>query len=170
MRSFEFNVEIAAPSPEVQRVFWDLKTWPSIAPHVRAMHIHYDDGVVQIVTMDVLTRGYETSFKSVRLRGKNDITYMQPEPPPALTLHRGSWTFLDDPKGTVVICRHDIEVNEEPARAFLAAANMDAASGQVEELTELVIRSNSLQTMQALKKNLEAQRSGDHAALNLQIA
>jgi hypothetical protein len=170
VRSFEFNVDIAATPSEVQSVFWDLKSWPSVAPHVRAMHVHYDDGVVQVVTMDVLTRGHETSFKSVRLRGKNSIMYIQPEPPPALTLHKGSWTFLDGSKGTTVICRHDIEVNTEPARAFLAAANLDVPRGQVEEVMEQVIRSNSLQTIQALKKKVETQRSGDYAAVNLQVA
>lgn len=170
MRSFEFDVDISAPPTEVVKAFWDVQNWPALAPHVRAMHIHYDDGVVQVVTMDVLTRGHETSFKSVRLRNGNCIAYIQPEPPAALHAHRGSWTFLGSPAGTTVTCRHEIEVNQAPARDFLTAAKIATPADQVEERMQDVIKSNSLQTIQALRTSLESQRSRRHAAGNQQTA
>jgi len=168
--SFEFDVDISASAPEVIKAFWELQSWPALAPHVRAMRVHYDDGVVQVVTMDVLTRGHQTSFKSVRLRSGNCISYIQPEPPPALHAHRGSWTFLTTPGGTTVTCRHEIEVNHPIARDFLAAAKMITAEEQVEERMQDVIKSNSLQTILALRTSLESQRSRHNAAANQHVA
>jgi hypothetical protein len=134
------------------------------------MHVHYDDDVVQVVTMDVLTGGHETSFKSVRLQNKNCITYIQPEPPPALNVHRGSWEFVSTSTGTCVTCRHEIEVNSDSALKFLSAANITVAEGRVEEVMQEVIKTNSLQTIQALRESLESQRSNGHVAENHQMA
>lgn len=170
MTRFDFDVDITAPASEVLKAFWDLQNWPALAPHVRAMHVHYDDGVVQVVTMDVLTRGHESSFKSVRIRRGDSITYIQPEPPAALNAHRGSWTFLSTPSGTTVTCSHEIDVNHRLAREFLVSAKLAAPEDQVEERMKDVIKSNSLQTMHALRTNLESQRSRHHATTNRQIA
>lgn len=169
MRRFDFDVDIAAPTPEVLEAFWDLQTWPTLAPHVHAMHVHYDDGIVQVVTMDVLTRGHQTSFKSVRMRKGNHISYFQPEPPAALDVHRGSWTFLSTSNGTTVTCSHEIEVHHEAALQFLASAKLPTTGDQVEERMQEVIKSNSLQTIHALRTHLESQRSS-HATANQQIA
>lgn len=169
MRCFDFDVDIAAPTPEVLKAFWDLQSWPALAPHVQAMHVHYDDGIVQVVTMDVLTRGHQTSFKSVRMRKGNHIFYFQPEPPAALDLHRGAWTFLSTSNGTTVTCSHEIAVHHEAALQFLASTKLPTTEDRVEERMQEVIKSNSLQTIHALRTHLESQRSS-HATANQQIA
>jgi aromatase len=163
MQLFDFDVKICASVEDVSHEFWSLSSWRKIAPHVREITMHYDDGQVQVLTMVVDTRGRIDSFKSVRMRRGNTIHYVQPSPPPTLLFHEGSWSFAPAPDGTIVTSQHRIEVCLEEAERFLEQTGArPATDDDVREGLAAVIRNNSLQTMLGLKAHIEAAKECSH--------
>lgn len=170
METFEFSVSIETEGERVLRAFWNLEDWPSVAPHVRNIDMHYCDNNVQVLTMHVSTRGRLDSFKSVRFKQGNSIFYFQPTPPPILRSHNGAWHFTPGLGNTVVTSRHFIEVDVEAAALFLAGVDAappttEAARRQVQAL----IHNNSLQTMLALKERLERSHGENYAEQEIDI-
>lgn len=164
MESFEFSVNIETGPERALRAFWELEDWPSVAPHVRDIRMHYRDDSVQVLTMRVETRGRLDSFKSVRFRQGSTIFYFQPSPPPILRSHNGSWHFAAGPGHTVVTSRHYVDVDVGAAARLLAAADAAPPDGEaVRRQVQALIRNNSLQTMLALKTRLERANGENHA-------
>jgi aromatase len=162
MQVFDFDVKICADLETVRGEFWSLRSWPEIAPHVRKIDMHFDDGQVQVLTMTVDTRGQIDAFKTVRVRRGNAIHYIQPAPPPTLRSHEGSWLFKPAPDGTIVTSQHRIDVCLDIAGQFLERTG--AKPGSDEEIRErlaLIIQNNSLQTMLALKMRIESEKELD---------
>lgn len=156
MEPFEFDVSFAVDLQRVLDAFWELEDWPSVASHVREIEMHYCDENVQVLTMHVVTRGRHDRFKSLRMRQGTAIYYLQPNPPPILLRHNGSWQFSVEPSGTVVTSRHFIEVNVEAANVFLREIGAEVTDDlSTLQQIKALIRNNSLQTMLALKKRLE---------------
>jgi hypothetical protein len=154
--AFEIEIDVAAPRAHVIDAYWKLERWPEVAPHVTAIDLLYDDGDAQVLVMTVDTRGRIDRFKSVRVREGNVIRYVQPQPPPILAHHHGSWTFLEVGDATRVVSRHAIEVDLANAARVLDALSIpfDGHDGIVAAI-EQIIRNNSLQTMRALARRLE---------------
>lgn len=190
MESLEFAVEIAAPAARVMREFWELDDWPAVATHVQAIDMHYRDDEVQILTMQVASNGHAERFRSVRIRQPGAIFFFQPQPPPALTSHYGWWRISEGAAGTAVASQHCFEVEPVAAARLLAAAGRNgghatadagapaaaadpasagaAAPGRpAASISELrdglrrILHHNSLQTMLALKRRLEAAAAGE---------
>jgi aromatase len=165
MQSFEFTVPIAAPPQRVADEFWNLESWPAVAPHVRAIDLIYADDNVQLLLMTVATRDRIDRFKSVRMREAGAIHYMQPEPPRILRHHHGSWTFAESAAGTVVTSLHTIDVDVNAAREVLREMGRDPeGDAAVAAAIQGLIHNNSLQTMTALKARIEAEESHVHDA------
>jgi hypothetical protein len=164
MESIEFSVEIEAAPERVLREFWELADWPSVAPHVEAIEMHYEDGSVQVLTMRVATGQRRDSFKSVRIRQAEAIFFFQPHPPPALRRHYGWWRLSAvGGAATRVTSEHWIEIDPEPAARFLEGVGKPAAELEsVETALRGILHHNSLQTMLALKARLEADNGGSH--------
>jgi|SRR4051812_4588956 hypothetical protein len=163
MESIEFSIEIGAPLARVLREFWELADWPSVAPHVKAIDMHYEDAAVQVLTMHVATGQRQDSFKSVRIRQPEAIFFFQPQPPPALRRHYGWWRLsAAGGAATRVTSEHWIEIDPEPAARFLAAVGAHTAGEPVAAALRGILHHNSLQTMLALKARLEADNGGSH--------
>ncbi len=164
MEPFEFDVEIVAEPQRVSSAFWNLEDWPAIAPHVRAIEMLYCDDNVQVLTMQVATKGRLDRFKSVRIRQGDTIFYFQPDPPPILRRHHGSWRMAAAPSGTIVTSRHFVDIDTDAAALFLHEIGVEApdADSRRQQILEL-IRNNSLQTMLAVKKRLEQSKGGTYA-------
>ena len=161
MKAFDLHVDVAVPPELVMDAYWRLQDWPSVAPHVERIEMHFEDDNVQVLTMHVVTKGRLDRFKSVRVRKHDTIYYFQPTPPPILNHHHGNWRIAEMPHGTRVTSSHTIGVNPEPAVAFLAAAGVAATAEDCTEYIAKIIENNSLQTMTALRDRLERAKGGD---------
>jgi hypothetical protein len=156
-----FDCEVIVQNVAVNRVvdaYWNLEQWCGVAPHVIGIDVLYGDESAQVMVMTVCTRGHVDSFKSVRAREGNVIRYVQPRPPPILTHHHGSWSFEAVPDGTRVVSRHVVEVDLSVASALLGELRLPAKSeDEVRTTIQSLVRSNSLQTMHALRERLEGE-------------
>ena len=156
--TFECEVFVRdMPAAQVLDAYWRLERWPEVAPHVMAIDLLHHDDTAQVLIMTVSTRGRIDSFKSVRVKERNIIRYIQPQPPRILHHHHGSWTFEAAPGGTRVISRHAIEVDVPTAyRVLRDQQQTDIESDEaVRAAIVNLIRNNSLQTMNALRQRLE---------------
>jgi aromatase len=162
---FEFDVSFDVGLQRVLDAFWELEDWPSVASHVREIEMHYADENVQVLTMHVVTIGRHDRFKSLRMKQGTAIYYLQPNPPPILLRHNGSWQFKVERSGTVVTSRHFIDVNIEAANAFLREIGAEVTDDRsTQQQIKALIRNNSLQTMLALKKRLEHTNGETHVS------
>ncbi|WP_050419498.1 hypothetical protein [Bradyrhizobium tropiciagri] len=164
MNSFHSSVTIARNVTEVMAAFWRLEEWPKITAHVRAIDLLFDDENVQVLLMHVDSRGKRDVFKSVRVRQANVIFYFQPVPPPTLKFHRGAWEFEAVPTGTRVTCRHEIVADPNGCRQFFLNTGLELEANAAVVKLEDLIKNNSNQTMEALKRSLEAIAVAQEAA------
>ncbi|MDW9583230.1 hypothetical protein GOB17_26925 [Sinorhizobium meliloti] len=155
MQTIHIDLDIAARPERVMEAYWRLEDWPSIAPHVTTIEMHYQDASVQVLTMVVNTRGRIDQFKTVRILKGDTIHYFQPAPPPILDHHEGSWLVRPVPAGTRVTSLHAMEVNVERAKLILDEMGIAVADPDVPAAIESIIHNNSVQTMIALKEKLE---------------
>ena len=155
MKDFESAVVIGRGLSEVMNAFWRLETWPTFTRHVRQIDIHYEDDNVQILSMHVESRGKRDVFKSARIRQPGVIHYFQPTPPPTLRFHRGSWEFAETDGGTRVTCHHSIVVNPSGCQQFFLATGKVVSESEAADELEILIRHNSNETMNAVKRQLE---------------
>ena len=155
MNSFHSSVTISRSIAEVMQAFWRLEDWPKITAHVRAIDLLFDDENVQVLLMHVDSRGKRDVFKSVRVRQANVIFYFQPVPPPAVKFHRGAWEFDAVPTGTRVTCRHEIIADPIGCHQFFLNTGLELEANAVVSKLEELIKNNSNQTMEALKRSLE---------------
>ena|SRR5829696_272808 len=165
METFELDVSFAVDLQRVLRAFWDLEDWPSLTTHVRKIEMHYCDENVQVLTMHVVTNGHHDRFKSVRMKQGNGIYYLQPDPPPILRRHNGSWQFNAGPGSTIVTSRHFVDINTDVAAAFVRKAGLPVGDRTTtHQQIKNIICNNSLQTMLALKKRFEGEIGGLHVS------
>jgi hypothetical protein len=156
MTRFDFDVAFAAPASRVFDAFWELADWTTVAPHVKAIELHYQDPDVQVLTMRVETRGRLDGFRSVRVRQGDSIFFVQPRPPALLRRHWGWWHVRGNGAAASVRSEHWIEPEPAAAARFLReTGDAPASAEEVERQLVDLIRNNSLQTMLALKSRLE---------------
>ncbi len=145
---------------------WRIERWPDIAPHVLGIDLAYEDANVQVLFMTVRSRGEAERFKSVRIRQSGTLLFWQPDPPPFLRRHSGSWQVRPGQQGgAVVVSRHEIEIDPPRAAAFLSRthAGLADAAAVTSALADL-IGHNSRQTLLGLKRQLEEGTVGHAAA------
>lgn len=154
METIKFSLYYPTPIEQVDDAYWRAEKWPGLTEHVSGLHIHYEDDVAQVLTMEVNTRGNRASFRSVRYRQRNRIYYFQPSPPPFLTRHYGYWDFKTNGAGTDVTSCHYFDIEEKLAREFAATVlGWDGVGTTASRIGEL-LKSNSRQTMEALRNSL----------------
>ena len=135
MERIEFSIDVDATVARVLSAYWELEDWPSIAKHVRAIDMHYEDERVQVLTMHVQTRARLDRFQSVRICQGQAIFYFQPTPPPALAQHYGWWRVSEvpgEPEMTRVTSEHFLDIRLPEATRFLADAGILALNEDAE--------------------------------------
>jgi hypothetical protein len=150
------SLEIAADLGAVAEAFWDVTRWPAVASHIVSVEILYEDATIQVLQMAVSAAHRVERFKTVRIRRRDEIIYVQPTPAPVFRSHRGSWYFAAVPTGTLVTSRHELEIDDAAAAAFLHDAGVPATEHE-EMQTHLlaIVGANTLRTMEALKQAVE---------------
>jgi len=145
------------PPDLVYALLADVGGWPSVLPHCESLDVRYDDTVDQEFTMQVRASGATETFRSVRHCDEQTltITYFQPEPPPVLRRHRGSWQVRAIAGGAEVISRHTALVD-------IAACDTRFGPGAPDEHKRRVRASlevNSGATVEACQRHLAAATS-----------
>jgi len=125
------------PADRVYGVLADVAGWRKILPHCESLDVRYDDGTHQEFTMDVQAGDDVETFRSVRFCDAQTltITYFQPEPPPAMTRHTGSWEVRAVEGGSEVVSRHTAVLGPAAARAF-GTNDVRRLKGRVREQLE----------------------------------
>jgi aromatase len=165
METFTATLQIAASPERVLDAVWNLERWPLVAPHVQRIDMLYGDDAAQVLIMTVSTRGRIDRFKTVRVRQGNHIFYYQPAPPPMLRVHCGWWICTHSEMGTELVSKHELEIDLERAAATLRTLGWsaeDAATTRAQVIE--LLRGNSLQTMNALKRQLEEREASRDVA------
>lgn len=140
------------PAGAVYRLLADVAGWPGLLPHCDGLTIRYDDGAHQEFTMDVRTASGDERFRSVRFCDDRALTidYFQPEPPPVMTRHSGSWEVRSTGEGCEVISRHTALLAVDAAAATFGSDDLRVLKGRVREALER----NSGLTVEACDKFL----------------
>lgn len=164
MNIVDFELEYQTSVDVVRDAYWRLETWPEITEHVKDIVLHYEDDLIQVLTMTVASGDKRSSFKSVRALAGDTIYYYQPEPPPFLRQHYGLWQCLPSADGSIVKSRHYFEVVPDEVLAF--ARKVQGVPGVDDPVVHIanLLRHNSQQTMEALKRRLESPQASARIA------
>jgi ribosome-associated toxin RatA of RatAB toxin-antitoxin module len=127
-------------TPEVvYQALFNLKGWPELLPHVKAIDVLYDDGRYQefLMTVTSETDAGTLTVRSVRLCDEVSwrIEFFQPKPPAFLIHHAGGWQFdpVDDGKACEVTTYHQWNLNHPSAQHIFSAAG-DAYAQRAHQL------------------------------------
>jgi aromatase len=147
---------------ELYRLLADVALWPAVLPHCESLRVLYDDAVHQEFTMHVTTPGGIETFRSIRHCDAETltITYFQPEPPPMLGRHHGSWEVRGLGAGSEVVARHTVLLDRPACARELGTADLREQEGRVRER----LRANSRLTLEALAGWLDTHQGGRPAA------
>jgi len=156
MNTIDFAVSYGATPGAVMEAFWRAERWPSVAAHVTGIDMLYEDEQCQVLTMRVNSRGSHATFRTMRLRQRDRILFIQPSPPAFLRAHSGYWDIRPSAAGCVVTSHHDFLVERGEARRFATGVlGWNGRGGVTEPIGEL-LHANSRQTMEALRDALQA--------------
>lgn len=156
METISFELDIGRTVPVVMDKFWAAERWPEVAPHVKNVEIHFSDDNVQVLSMTVQTGDRQDVFKTVRIRQPDGIFYFQPRPPALLRRHCGWWEMRPNGSRTVLVSRHELEIDLPAAERFLAQARVPVEGDEaVKAAVRELIRRNSYQTVLGVKRRLE---------------
>ncbi len=108
---FKNIVYIQGQISKIYQLFYNIKNWPSVLPHVKAVEMISDDGINQHLIMDVSSGGKIEKLETYRNCKENEkISFHQPFPPHPLKIHKGEWQFFVEQQRVKVIAEHNIEV------------------------------------------------------------
>jgi aromatase len=147
--STKFQAEEIVPRPIalVYAALWDIKNWPTLLPHCKAIDLLYNDGIYQEFIMQITTPEYSESMRSIRYTPhKRKICYFQPKPPPALSMHRGEWLLEPLGNSTRITSCHEISLNPEGIKKHWP----DIPLADALERVKTNIKKNSLKTITAI--------------------
>jgi ribosome-associated toxin RatA of RatAB toxin-antitoxin module len=124
----EANIIIECPTEVVYQAMVDMKTWPKLLPHVKAVNVLYNDGRYQEFTMivDSGTKAGDLTVRSVRLCDQLNlqIDLFQADPPPFLKHHVGGWKFIPLNKTKCeVLLFHEWNLNHKVAEDIFQKAD-----------------------------------------------
>lgn len=113
--SFTTRVRLAHPADRVYALLADVALWPKMLAHCESLDLRYDDGGHQEFVMDVQTAAGTETFRSIRLCEPEAlrISYFQPQPPPVLRHHRGTWRVRAVPGGCEVIADRTVVLDPD---------------------------------------------------------
>ena len=156
MTTIELEIAYPVPADAVMDAFWRAERWPGLTAHVVGLDIDYEDAQCQVLRMHVDSRGSRASFQSVRCRQRERIYYFQPAPPPFLRVHGGYWEIVPNDGGCKAVSHHEFQVDEAAARRFATDVLGWDGAGDVADCIGRLLAANSRQTMEALRRALQA--------------
>jgi hypothetical protein len=119
---------------DVYRALYEFEQWPEHLPHVTAITPLYDDGMNQEFLMSV-EDGPRLEVRSVRACREALIEWFQPEPPPFLRHHGGTWKFRDLPGGGCAVeATHAWNLREDVAGEAFPPTDEATTAQQVQDL------------------------------------
>jgi hypothetical protein len=155
MDSIDFALDYDTDAHSVMQAFWRAERWPGLTGHVTGIDIHHEDEQIQVLTMRVETRGAVAAFRTMRCRQRNRIYYFQPAPPPFLLVHGGWWEINPRAHGCTVLSHHEYRVDTAQATQFASTVLGWDGQGPVAARIGELLRANSRQTMEALRRALQ---------------
>ena len=144
--AFESSRIIPFQAEDIYHLLADVANWSNLIPHCQAIDLLYDDGSNQEFIMEVGTPYGNERVRSIRRCHQNilSIEYFQPEPPPVMTRHCGSWMLNSVPNGTQVLTRHEFSLNSEACFQVFGDGNLEFYKQKLHQALE----TNSLNTLE----------------------
>lgn len=122
---------VPASVPQVADLFWDVRGWHRIWNKIDEVAVLFDDGIHQEFRMMVQRDGRAEDVRTVRYRQPNgDVAFFSPAPPPAMTIHTGSWSFRDVSGGCEVTAVREYRLRPGPQETAAELAASRAAYAQ----------------------------------------
>lgn len=149
---FEESILISLPANKVYEHLQNITRWPERLPHCNKVDVIYDDGIDQEFYMEVDVNGKNEKIRSIRhCEVPYLITYFQPNPPPILKKHRGSWRIQSiEPDKTLLTSYHFIEIHSDNIKKRWSQVTTDEAK----KLIETAISNNSRITMESIAQTM----------------
>jgi hypothetical protein len=106
------SVSMRGTPEQLAAQLWDLSALQRFWDPISQTDVLYDDGRHQEATMAVQRDGQLESIRIVRFRRADSIQFFNPEPPPTMTRHAGSWDFQPGRTAdeTLVVARRDYQL------------------------------------------------------------
>ena len=164
MNNIQLELDYPVPADAAMDAFWRAERWPGLTEHVVGLDILYEDAQCQVLRMHVDSRGSRASFQTLRCRQRDRICYFQPTPPAFLRTHGGYWEIVPTDGGCKVISHHEFQVDDAQARRFAASVLGWDGEGEVADCIGRLLAANSRQTMEALRRSLQAPALGREPA------
>lgn len=105
---------LRASRDEVAALFWDIGAWHAIWHAIDDVTVLYDDHAHQEFVIGVQRDGRREDVRTIRYRrAGGDVDFFSPMPPPTMSLHVGSWGFMEAPGGCRVTARREYRLLEQ---------------------------------------------------------
>ncbi|MFE0193776.1 SRPBCC family protein [Streptomyces sp. NPDC058989] len=162
----EITTRMSLPHPPdaVYALLADVAGWPKLLPHCEGLELRHDDGRHQEFVLEVQTAAGAETFRSVRHcdAERLSIVYFQPEPPPLLLRHEGSWQVRAAAGGgSEVVSRHTAVLDAVACEKAFGTAELRECKRRVRDLLD----GNSRRTVEACARALGSRsRAADGAA------
>lgn len=147
------RITVPHPPDAVHALLADVAGWPKLLPHCDGLVLHYDDGRHQEFVLDVRTAEGPETFRSVRHCDQEElsIVYFQPQPPPLLRRHEGSWRVRAAEGGSEVVSRHTAVLDRATCARAFGTNDLRTQKERVRELLD----ANSRSTVEACAQALD---------------
>ncbi|MGW1375047.1 aromatase/cyclase [Streptomyces sp. NPDC002446] len=151
----EITTRMTVPHPPdaVYALLADVAGWPKLLPHCEGLELRHDDGRHQEFVLEVRTAAGAEAFRSVRHcdAERLSIVYFQPEPPPLLLRHEGSWQVSAAAGGgSEVVSRHTAVLDPVACAQAFGTAELRQHKQRVREMLD----GNSRRTVEACARAL----------------
>ena len=144
--AFESSRIIPFQAEDIYHLLADVANWSNLIPHCQTIDLLYDDGSNQEFIMEVGTPYGNERVRSIRRCHQDilSIEYFQPEPPPVMTRHCGSWMLNSVPDGTQVLTRHEFSLDSDACLQVFGDGNLEFYKQKLHQALE----TNSLNTLE----------------------
>ncbi|NLQ47925.1 hypothetical protein [Streptococcus mutans] len=110
-------IEVSLRIPEkidiVQQQFWDIITWNKIWNKINSTEMIFENGTIQDFFMDVERENQIERIRTIQEKtSSGDIFLYSIIPPDKLTMHHGSWSFINLGDSTGVICKRVFRMSD----------------------------------------------------------
>ena len=116
-------IEVSLKMPEkidvVQQQFWDIITWNKIWNKINSTEMVFESGTIQDFFMVVERENRLERIRTIQEKTPSgDIFLYSIIPPEKLTMHHGSWSFIDLGDSTGVICKRVFRMSDRHQSEF----------------------------------------------------
>ncbi|WP_166354893.1 aromatase/cyclase [Phytoactinopolyspora limicola] len=155
--AFEDTMRIDGTAKDVYDFVNEAQFWTERLPHVSWVSLTEPVPGLQTLAMDTRTKDGSTHrTESVRVCFPNHlIVYKQTTLPALLTLHTGSWRFVDTESGVIATSRHTVAIDPTKVTDVLGP---DADVAQAREFVRTALSANSRATLGHAREYAESRR------------